>query len=79
MSKEIIERLHGIEKTLERNTVALEEHMRRTELAEENIELLRSDVREIERHVISVQGVAKFIAFCGVVAALVSAVLKLLQ
>lgn len=79
MSKEIIERLHGIEKILERNTVTLEDHMRRTELAEENIELLRSDVRAIERHVISVRGVAKFIAFCGIVAALVSAVLKILE
>ena len=79
MEREIIERLHSIEKVLERNTATLEEHIRRTEAAEENIELLRSDVRAIERHIISVQGVGKFIAFSSLVAGLVATILKLIE
>lgn len=77
-SPEILERIHSIERILDRNTVSLETHMKRTELNEENLELLRRDVRVIEKHVLRVDGVAKFIAFCGTVAALVVAITKLI-
>lgn len=44
------ERLLSIDKTLERNTVSLEEHMRRTSILEEQI-------KPISKHVAMVQGV----------------------
>lgn len=44
----IEERLSGIEKLLERNTISLEEHMRRTALLEEEIRPLKRQATILE-------------------------------
>lgn len=74
---EIVERIHSIERIMDRNTVSLEQHMKRTEVAEENLELLRNDVRLIEKHVIRVDGVFKFIGLLGIISTLIVSLVKL--
>lgn len=57
--------LERIETTLSTNTAALSEHMRRTNLAEANIEHLRSQVQPIEDHVKFVRTLMKFGTWCA--------------
>jgi hypothetical protein len=66
-----------------KNTIVLEEHMRRTNIAEENIELIRQEMKPIKEHVQSVTAVTHFMAgllkVLGVLATLVGAVLGFLK
>ena len=49
------EKLERIAITLERNTVSLEEHMKRTALNEEQVNILREELKPVETHVKTVQ------------------------
>lgn len=51
------EALHSIDKTLAKQEENLKDYMRRTELAEENINLLRKEVEPIKSHVVRVDGI----------------------
>lgn len=75
----ILERVHNIEKIMERNTATLEVHIKRTDLAEQNLELIRKDVRIIEKHVITVHGVAKFLLFFGSLIGTVYTIVRLVN
>lgn len=58
----------------------LSEHIRRTQLAEENIEMIRKDVEPIKAHVLMMKGGAKFAAaVCGGAVALTAVVEMLLK
>jgi hypothetical protein len=62
----VIEKIHSIDKTLERNTVSLEEHMRRTNALELKLE-------PVERHVSGVSVVLKAFGWCvGIIATLIA-------
>lgn len=56
----------------------LREHIRRTSLAEENIERVRSEVKPIATHVAVVAAIAKLVAFIGVVVGIAVGITKLL-
>jgi hypothetical protein len=58
--------INSIDKTLIKNTDLLDEHIRRTELAEESIELLRSEMRPVQNHVQFVKNVMAFLVAVGV-------------
>jgi len=45
----------------------LKEHIRRTEIAEENISLIREEVRPLKEHVIVVNGVLKVLGVISVI------------
>ena len=62
------DKLSDIDKTLVRNTVSLEDHVRRTNLLEEKL-------APVEKHVAMIQGVAKFIALLAALLAIAKAVL----
>jgi hypothetical protein len=62
------DKLVDIDKTLVRNTVSLEDHVRRTNLLEEKL-------APVERHVAMIQGIVKFIALMGVLLGIAKAVL----
>ena len=62
------EHLAEIDKTLVRNTVSLEDHVRRTNLLETKLE-------PVEKHVAVIQGIAKFIALLGALLGIAKAVL----
>lgn len=71
--KEIKEKLKGIEERLDEHTKILasvdktlalqaqqlEQHMRRTDLAEENIKMLREEFKPVEGHVIFINKLSK--------------------
>lgn len=68
--KSINERLIDIDKTLVRNTVILEEHVRRTNLLEKRF-------HPIEEHVANLRGIVKFFKFLAILAA-IAEVIRLL-
>lgn len=59
--------------------VTLNEHIRRTELAEQNINLLREEIKPIKKHVAYVDFVAKSIGFVSVLGGIATAVIKIIQ
>lgn len=59
----IVEKIHSIDKTLERNTASLELHIRRTDILEESMV-------PIKAHVTLMNNLAKIIIFAGILAAI---------
>lgn len=45
----------------------LKEHIRRTELAEENLQLLRQEMQPLKEHVVAINGVLKVIGVISVI------------
>lgn len=66
----IVERIHAIDKTLERNTASLELHIKRTDLLEQKL-------KPVEDHVAAINGFMKFIGFIGIVAGIVASLVKI--
>lgn len=62
-----------------KNTIILEEHMRRTSIAEERIEMLQKDLEPIKDHVKSVHAIASFltksIKVVGIIVTLIGSIL----
>lgn len=58
--------------------VGVEEHVRRSNLADENMALIRQDMKPLQRHVNYVQGGAKLVGLVGVIVGIVVGVLKIL-
>ena len=72
----ILDKITQIDITLAKQEVSIEHHIKRTAIAEENIELLRNDLKPIKRHV---QTVDILIKLAGGVSAFVSFSLGLLK
>lgn len=64
---------------LARQEENLEEHMRRTQLNEENLELLRSELKPVQRHVDMINGVLKLIGGIAVVVSIITGVLAIIS
>lgn len=75
----IDESVHSIDKTLISQAKQLEIHILRTNLAEENIEILRSQVKPLEKHVAEVSGMLKLIKWSGVVIGIIAGIVKIRQ
>ncbi len=60
--------LASIDKTLALQAQSLEQHMRRTEAAEENLAMLRQDFKPVEGHVEFINKLSKLIALVAAVA-----------
>jgi len=67
---EVRKDVQDVKVTMARNTSSLEEHMRRTEILERQIEPLRS-------HVTMVNGILKFIGFLAVIGGIIDMVVRL--
>lgn len=65
----VSENIASIDKTLAVNTSSLQEHMRRTELNEKAIEVLKEDLKPISKHVHAVNVILKVAASLGGAAA----------
>lgn len=65
--------------TLAKQEENIRTHIRRTELAEINIENLRKEIEPVKSHVKMLQGALKFIGLAGVAATMLSAVVQLLR
>lgn len=84
--KELKEKVSGIEssinsidKTLAINTESLKEHMRRSDLNEEAIELLRREMKPIEEHVTKVNFITKIISFLLPISGAIYYLIRLLK
>lgn len=67
----VIEQQGEMNVTLAKQSVILEEHVKRTNL-------LELKIAPIEKHVVMVHGVLKFIGILGILAAIVESVVKVL-
>lgn len=76
---QIDERISSIDKTLERNTASLEVHIRRTEIAEDAIKDLRTDLKPVESHVSLMNGIFKAMSALGIITGLVIGAIKLFK
>ena len=63
----IVDKIHSIDKTLERNTTSLEYHISRTNALEAKIEPL-------EKHAAYASGIVKFLLFISGIAALIKTI-----
>lgn len=54
-------------------TISVEEHVKRSNLQEENMSILRQEVEPIKQHVAMVTGVLKFLGILSMIAAIVEA------
>lgn len=59
--EKIDERLTSIEHTLLRNTISLEEHMRRSAMAEEGIKTLAAELKPVQLHVANLRFVGHLV------------------
>lgn len=66
----VAEKIHAIDVTLALNTMSLDTHIKRTNLLEESVALLRKDFKPVSGHVTFVNNLAKLIVFLGVLAAI---------
>lgn len=68
-------RLDRIDVTLAKQHLSLEHHIKRTELAEENLGLLKKELKPLAEHVITINNIAKIIS----VLAAIAGIWKILQ
>lgn len=72
----IDKKLGSIDVTLARQEVNLEHHIKRTSLAEENIQMLREELKPIEAHVNTMNNVFKAIGVLATFLGFIAAILK---
>lgn len=63
----IVEKIDAIRDDIAEIKVDLARHIYRTDIAEENIELLREELRPVERHVEQMKGALNLVKILGVV------------
>ena len=71
------ERLGSIDVTLAKNTQSLDEHIRRTELAEEAIGLIKEELKPIQKHVTQVHTILQAIGFVSLVVSIAAGIVKI--
>jgi hypothetical protein len=71
------DRIHSIDLTLAVQAASLQIHIHRTELAEENIALLRADVVPIQKVVVVIETIFKFIGFIAVLVSIAAGLVKI--
>lgn len=58
--------------------ISLEEHIKRTSLAEENLSMLRDDFKPVQKHVHMMNGFAKFITLSAAVAGVIKIIYEII-
>jgi len=74
----IIEKVHAIDKTLAGQHVSLKEHIRRTDLLEDQIYTVDEKIAPLQGHVAVVQGVIKTASFLAIFVGAILGILKAL-
>lgn len=73
------EDITDIKIVIARQEESLKHHIRRTDLAEENMALLREEMKPIHAHVNYINGALKFVGLLSLVAGFVASVIKIVQ
>jgi predicted nucleic acid-binding Zn-ribbon protein len=71
----IADKISNIDVTLVKQQASIDEHIRRTNIAEENIRMIRKELVPVHKHINMLQGGAKV---TGIISGVVYATLKLL-
>lgn len=72
-------RIDNVDITLAKQSILLDEHIKRTGIAEENIGMLRADLKPVEAHVSMVQGAIKLIAFGAVIIGAAAGIVRIIS
>lgn len=72
-------RLDSVEKVLVKQEANIEHHVKRTDLAEENMKLFRQEMVPVKRHVDYMNGALKLIGVVGTLVALVAAAIQIVK
>ena len=70
-------RLDSIEKVQVKQEANLGEHMRRTETAEENINLLREELKPVKKHVAYMEGALKGLGVVSLIVGVAAGIVKI--
>lgn len=73
------EKLASIDVTLVKQEVNLQEHMRRSLLNEEAIEIIKEELKPVQKHVTQVHTIFQAVGFIAVVVSIVAGVVKVLE
>jgi hypothetical protein len=57
----------------------LKEHIRRTEIAEENLELIREEIQPLKEHVIVINGVLKIVGAVSVIVGSIAGIIRMFE
>lgn len=63
----ISEDVSDLKVTIAKQEENIKEHIRRTELAEENLDLIRKEMQPLKEHVIAINGVLKSIGIISII------------
>lgn len=72
-------RLDNVDVTLGKQQVELSDHIRRTEIAEQNITLIRSEIKPIQKHVDMIHGALKLLGLVTSIVGLIAGVIKIME
>lgn len=75
----ILEKIASIDVTLVGQHMQLKEHLRRSQLNEENMELLRQQFKPVEIHVTQVTGALKFLGIISLLVGVAAGIIKILE
>jgi BRCT domain type II-containing protein len=57
----------------------IKEHIRRTEIAEENLELIRKEMQPLKEHVIVINGVLKIVGAVSVIVGSIAGIVRMFE
>jgi phosphoenolpyruvate carboxylase len=72
-------RLSSIDVTLAKQELNLQEHMRRSLLNEEAIDLIKEELKPVQKHVTQVHTILQVVGFVAVLVSIVASVVKVLE
>ncbi len=75
----ILDEIGEIKVTIAKQQVGLDEHMRRTAINEESLDLLRQEFQPVKQHVLAVNVLAKVGAGLSVLVGVVAGVIKIVE
>jgi len=67
MLDKISEDISDLKVTSAKQEENIKEHIRRTELAEENIQMIRDEIQPLKEHVIAINGILKVIGIISII------------
>ena len=70
-------RVDSIDKTMIKQEINLADHMKRSDALEAMMSQLRKDMRPIEKHVLMIEGVIKFLGILSIGLSVIGGLLKL--
>ena len=71
-------RLDSMDKTLTKQEIHLQEHIRRTEALENHLEMIKKDIAPVQKHVNMVEGAFKLLGVISMALGIMGSVLKVI-